>query len=67
MRSYRGARGLETDLQTLGKKIESKQRALEAVEATESQLASHGRGQQASEGGGPDGSTQVRGSAQKFL
>jgi predicted nucleic acid-binding Zn-ribbon protein len=52
--------GLETELQALGKEIESKQRALQAVEATERQLAGQGRGQSEYEGG-PGASTQVRG------
>jgi hypothetical protein len=48
--------GLEGELQMLGKEIESKQRALELVEATERQLASQGRGEPELEG-----QAQVRG------
>jgi hypothetical protein len=53
---------LERELQTLIEDIESKQHALELVEATERQLiASQGRGQPDLEGNAPGASTQVRG------
>jgi hypothetical protein len=54
--------GLEIEMQALDQEIETKQRALELVEATERQLAGQGRGQPDVEGAGPGASTQVRGS-----
>jgi hypothetical protein len=54
--------GLERELETLDKDIESKRRMLELVEATEEQLATQGQGHQDLEGRGPRASTQVRGS-----
>jgi hypothetical protein len=50
---------LERELGALVKEIESKQRVLELVEATERQLAGQGRRQQDLEGGGAGASTQV--------
>jgi hypothetical protein len=52
--------GLERQLQTLRKEIESKQRALELVEATERQWAGQRQGQPHVEGLATGVSTQVR-------
>jgi hypothetical protein len=51
---------LETQLQAVGSRIESRQRALELVEATERQLRGERQGQPDLEGGGPGAGTQVR-------
>jgi hypothetical protein len=52
---------LEQELQALSKEIESKQRELELMEATERQIGEPGRGQPATEGvGEAQASTQVR-------
>jgi hypothetical protein len=50
--------GLERELQAVGLDIESKQRALELVEASERQLEGQAGGQ-----GGSEAGAQVRGSA----
>jgi chromosome segregation ATPase len=57
---------LETEVQALGKEIESKQYALEVVEATERQLAGQRRGQPEYEGREPGASMQVWASAKKM-
>jgi peptidoglycan hydrolase CwlO-like protein len=54
---------LQTELEALGDKIESTQRALELVEATEEQLAAQEAKYQEDEGNGPGASRQVRGLA----
>jgi hypothetical protein len=50
-------------VEALGQEIESTQRALELVEATEEQLAAQEAEYQEDEGHGPEASTQVRGLA----
>jgi Ribonuclease G/E len=53
--------GLERELQEVVKDLDSRQRMLELVKATETQLAGQGPGQRDVEGGRSGGGTQVRG------